>query len=62
MGLWAAKSPSPANGDLGLSESVMQRFYFEMHCTRDIAAVARAPHGLGRPTISGGEALPRAGG
>jgi hypothetical protein len=40
MGLWAATSTSPAKGDRGISESAVQRSYFEMHRTHDIAAGA----------------------
>ena len=34
MGLSAAKSPSPAKGDRGKSESAIKQSYFEMHRTR----------------------------
>ena len=57
MGFRPARSAIPAKGDRGKSESAMQRSYFEMHRTRDIAAVARCPCGLGRPT----EPVPRRG-
>jgi hypothetical protein len=52
MGLWAATSTSPANGDRGIFESAIQRSYFEMHRTHDIAAGA-LPYGPGRPAMSG---------
>jgi hypothetical protein len=43
MGFRPARAAIPAKGDRGKSESAMQRSYFEMHRTEDIAAVARYP-------------------
>ena len=40
----------------------MERFYFEKHRTRDIAAVDPCLYGLGRPTISGASRSPVGGG
>jgi hypothetical protein len=48
----AKKSAIPAKGDRGLSESAMWRSYSELQHADDITALALAPYGLGRPTMS----------